>query len=213
MPAADDPLAHTAHRPWPLPRGPWVGAMRWHDLLFAHWAVPADVVRPLIPRALELDTFDRRAWIGVVPFYMTGVRPRLLPPAPGLTRLPELNVRTYVRRRGSAEPRPGVYFFSLDIVSRLATWTARALYKLPYFHADMTCRAGDDGWIDFTSRRRHVAPRARPATAPRSAVSKRPGKDRLSLVGATWMDSILVVMGVVLLDGPTSNPRAGAKPS
>jgi uncharacterized protein YqjF (DUF2071 family) len=42
-------VKHTAHRPWPLPRGPWIMKQEWHDLLFAHWAVPVDVLRPLIP--------------------------------------------------------------------------------------------------------------------------------------------------------------------
>ena len=39
---------------------------RWHDLLFAHWALPAEQVRPLVPRELDLDTFDGKAWIGVI---------------------------------------------------------------------------------------------------------------------------------------------------
>src|SRR6266849_3694594 len=29
-------LQETAHRPWPMPDGPWVMAQSWHDLLFAH---------------------------------------------------------------------------------------------------------------------------------------------------------------------------------
>ena len=35
--------------------------MRWHDLLFAHWPIPADRLRELIPRDLEIDTFDGSA--------------------------------------------------------------------------------------------------------------------------------------------------------
>ena len=41
--------------------------MTWHDLLFAHWPVPADLVRPLIPPGLQIDTWDGSAWLGVVP--------------------------------------------------------------------------------------------------------------------------------------------------
>jgi len=44
----------TAHRPWPLPRQPWVLAMRWHDLLFMHWPISADALRRYIPPALFL---------------------------------------------------------------------------------------------------------------------------------------------------------------
>jgi uncharacterized protein YqjF (DUF2071 family) len=85
-------------------------AMEWHDLLFMHWPLPPATLRPLIPPALKLDTFDGWAWIGIVPFEMRGVRPRLAPSLPGLSRFCELNVRTYVTAGG----KPGVWFFSLD---------------------------------------------------------------------------------------------------
>lgn len=106
---------------------------KWHDLLFAHWPVPAAAMRPLVPHQLELDLYDGRCWVGVVPFWMSGVRGRLTPPLPGISRFAELNVRTYVTLGG----KPGVYFFSLDAASRLAVRAARAFYHLPYFFADM----------------------------------------------------------------------------
>ena len=125
-------LDQTAHRPWPLPSKPWVMTMHWHDLLFLHWPVRPEIIRPLIPRGLELDTFDGAAWIGVIPFRMTGVRPRYLPRFAGLA-FAEMNVRTYVWTPG----RSGVWFFSLDAASRLAVKTARASYGLPYYNARM----------------------------------------------------------------------------
>ena len=93
-------IAETSHRPWELPRRPWVLAMRWHDLLFMHWSVPhAGAARFYLPRRWDIDTFDGTAWIGVVPFRMTGVRPRGLPSLPWLSAFPEFNVRTYVDNR------------------------------------------------------------------------------------------------------------------
>jgi len=117
-------------------RGPFVGRQTWLDLLFAHWPVPVEGVRPLIPGELELDTYDGLAWVGVVPFRLEGLRPRGLPGIPGATDFLELNVRTYVRFGG----RPGVWFFSLDASSRLAVEGARLLYSLPYFAARMESR-------------------------------------------------------------------------
>ena len=119
----------TSHRPWPLLQSPWVLSMRWHDLLFLHWPIRPDLIRSLIPSALELETFDGWSWLGVVPFRMSGVRPRYVPTP---LAFPELNVRTYVNRQG----RSGVWFFSLDAGNRLAVRAAR-WFGLPYYDARM----------------------------------------------------------------------------
>jgi uncharacterized protein len=143
-------LHNTAHRPWPMPTTPWVMHMRWCDLLFAHWPVPASSLRPFIPKGLELQTFGGMAWIGVVPFRMENVRPRLVPPVPGLSAFPELNVRTYV----TAEGMEGVWFFSLEAGQPIAVRIARALFHLPYMDANMGCV--DTGRaIVYSSRRTH----------------------------------------------------------
>jgi uncharacterized protein YqjF (DUF2071 family) len=143
-------LPDAAHRPWPLPRRPWVMAMQWHDLLFMHWPVPPAVMHALIPLALALETFDGAAWLGITPFRMAGARPRWVPPLPWLSAFPELNVRTYV----TAEGKPGVWFFSLDASNPLAVRGARTLFHLPYYDAAMTAEC-DGGVVRYTSRRTH----------------------------------------------------------
>ena len=143
-------IAETAHRPWELPSQPWMFAMRWHDLLFMHWPVPEQALRAHIPPALTLDTYDGTAWIGVVPFRMTGVRPRALPPFPWLSAFPELNVRTYVTTGG----KPGVWFFSLDAANRLAVRMARLFFHLSYYDARMASECSD-GHVHYTSHRTH----------------------------------------------------------
>lgn len=144
----------STHRPWPRPRRPWLLAMQWHELLFAHWPVPAATLRPLIPAPLELQTFEGWAWLGVVPFRMAGTRLRGTPPLPILSAFPELNVRTYVTAGG----KPGVWFFSLDAASPPAVEAARLLYHLPYVHAAMRCTTTAHG-IDYVSRRHPGNPR------------------------------------------------------
>jgi Uncharacterized conserved protein len=71
---------------------------KWGKLLFMHWRIDADLLRPLIPAGLEIDTFDGSAWIAIVPFTMWDIRafPPYVPPVPGLNAMHELNVRTYV---------------------------------------------------------------------------------------------------------------------
>jgi len=129
--------------------------MRWHDLLFAHWPVPADALRAHLPPGLDLDLFEGEAWLGLVPFRMTGVRPRLTPGVPGAMSFPEINLRTYVTAPEDGAPRPGVWFFSLDATSRLAVRAARATFQVPYFDARMSCEPrGQDG-IRYSHRRTH----------------------------------------------------------
>jgi uncharacterized protein len=145
-------LSATEHRTWPLPSGPWVMTQIWHELLFAHWPVAPDILRPLVPAMLPLDTFEGQCWVGVVPFHMSYVRPRGVPPVSGLSAFPELNVRTYVTINGI----PGAYFFSLDAGNTLAVALARKLFHLPYFRAQMSSkRVGDT--IHYQSMRTHRA--------------------------------------------------------
>lgn len=166
-----DPMPDASHRGWPLPERPWVMRQRWHDLLFAHGRVDPSALRPLVPAALELDLFDGQAYVGVVPFRMSGIALRGLPAVPGTDAFPELNVRTYVTKDG----KPGVWFFSLDAANALAVWVARHWYHLPYYRAEMTCAAEGEG-IRYSSRRTHggapaaaLEARYEPVEPPRAA--------------------------------------------
>lgn len=136
------------HRPWPLPAGPWLMVQRWQRLLFAHWRVPADVLRPLVPAPLVLDEFDGSAWVAITPFRLTGLRLRGLPALPGASDFPETNLRTYVRHG----ERPGVYFFTLEASSRVAVSAARALFRLPYHLAHMSVVEHGE-WTDYHTTR------------------------------------------------------------
>jgi uncharacterized protein YqjF (DUF2071 family) len=142
-------LEETGHRPWPLPDAPWLQAQTWCDLLFAHWRVPADRLRAVMPPTLPLHLYDDgSAWLGITPFVVKGLRLRGTPPLPWVSHFPELNVRTYVELDG----KPGIYFFSLDAGRRAAVIAARRVYRLPYFHARM--RVGRAGTrIDYESTR------------------------------------------------------------
>jgi uncharacterized protein len=124
----------------------------WHHLLFLHWSLPPEQVRPLVPAGLDLDLHDGRAWVGLIPFTITGTRAVFTPPVPFVSDFHEVNARTYVHRGGKD---PGVWFFSLDAASLLAVGGARAVYRLPYFDARMRfdVQPGDPARYHFTSTR------------------------------------------------------------
>jgi uncharacterized protein YqjF (DUF2071 family) len=172
MTAADgiDRIAPTVR-----PAGRAAMKQRWSRLLFLHWPIPAEELRPLLPRGLALDTYAGQAWVGLVPFVVRGARPVFLPAIPGISSFVEVNVRTYVHDQGRD---PGVWFFSLDASSRVAVRVARALYHLPYRFAEM---ASDVRGARVHFRSRRIAPGPRPGTCaveyePRGAPAPaRPG--------------------------------------
>ena len=146
-----DTLSVTGHRPYALPKRPWRMTQRWRDLLFAHWPIPPEALASLIPSGLEIDTFDRSAWIGVVPFWMDRVQMRGMPRIPGASRFPELNLRTYVRERNTN--RAGIYFFCLEAASPLAVAVARTAFHLPYHWARMSIRQRSEREFTYQSER------------------------------------------------------------
>jgi uncharacterized protein len=138
------------YRLYPAPNLKPVMFQRWHDLLFMHWPISLELLRPHIPGDLAIDTFENQAWLAVVPFRMSNIHPRGLFPLPWLSAFPELNVRTYVIRDG----KPGVWFFSLDAANPVAVSLARTWFKLPYFNARMKC-AEEGKNIIYSSHRTH----------------------------------------------------------
>ena len=158
-------------------RGPSLLSMTWRDVLFAHWPVAPETVEARLPDELVVDTYDDRAWLGVVAFRMDPIKPRYSPV--GLS-FGECNLRTYVTpaadttKAGSAAESnadadsatgfdsesdsrsdpPGIYFFNLDASDRLSVAVARRLFDLPYYTADMDIsRRGEE--VRFHSQRTH----------------------------------------------------------
>ncbi|MGJ8656848.1 MAG: YqjF family protein [Akkermansiaceae bacterium] len=107
----------------------------WGELLFLHWEVEPAEVQATLPPGLAVDTYDGKTYLGVVPFYMNGVRPPYCPAVPGVSNFLEMNVRAYVYDEYG---RPGVWFYSLDANQMLAVRVARKFFNLPYFDAVMS---------------------------------------------------------------------------
>jgi hypothetical protein len=122
---------------------------RWFHLLFLHWPLSPNIVQLTLPEGLQADAFEGNAWVGIVPFFMKGVRPGGFVSVPGISNFLELNLRTYVR---DVRGRPGIWFYSLDANQALAVCVARAVFALPYVFAHMSARISD-GEIDYWSRR------------------------------------------------------------
>jgi uncharacterized protein len=120
----------------------------WDKLLFLHWKMPVDVLRPLIPEPLSLDLYEGEAYVSITPLTIWDLRPVMVPAIPYLSELHELNVRTYVHYDGV----PGVWFFSLDANNALAVIGARTFFSLPYVDAEINMSVNDRK-VEFESRR------------------------------------------------------------
>lgn len=145
VPTADQRLALRSR-----PAGRAVMRQRWDGLLFLHWRIDPERLRARLPGSLHLDLFDGDAWLGIVPFFMSRIRPAGLLPVPWLSWFLELNVRTYVHDDSGT---PGVWFFSLDCNRFPAVEFARRAFHLPYEHARMTARRAD-GEITYQCQRK-----------------------------------------------------------
>ncbi|MGH9457546.1 MAG: YqjF family protein [Thermoanaerobaculia bacterium] len=153
----------------------YIGRQEWDHLLFVHYEVDRVELRSLVPSPLELDTYEGKTWVTLIPFRIRRSRPRLVPRAaapllPG-SSFEELNFRTYVT---GPDGQPGIWFFSLDAASAVAVSGARSLYKLPYEHARMALSVVGDT-ITFFSKRtdgpQHCEARYRPLGTPASALA------------------------------------------
>lgn len=138
--------------PWTVDRP--IMTQSWQDLAYVHWPVAPATVAQRLPEGLTPDTFDDRAWIGLVPFHMRDIAAPRTPPIPWLGTFPETNIRTYV----VGPEGPGVWFDSLDVTRLLPVIVARATYRLPYAWSRMSIERHGDVRI-YEARRRWPGPR------------------------------------------------------
>lgn len=115
---------------------PWFATQNWEHILFLHWAFPKHDIEPFIPNSFELDTFNDKAWITIVIFRATQSRFRFTPSWINYPPVTQVNVRTYVKPRFN-EQEKGVYFFSLNANSTIASIGATHFFRIP-FNKNMT---------------------------------------------------------------------------
>ncbi|WP_160135806.1 YqjF family protein [Halococcus salsus] len=134
------------------------------NVLYCHWPIEREKLRPLVPNPLSIDTYDGMAWISVLVVNIAGARVRGVPYYPSLS---SINLRTYV----SADDEPGVYFIALEMDGQLSSWLARNGFGIPYYHADVDL-GYQNGSHTVNSRRER-----RGETPARFAATYRPDHD------------------------------------
>ena len=128
---------------------------QWRNLLFLHWEIDKDLIQQTLPPGLYTDTFNNKAYIGITPFMLKNLKLGILPPIPGISDFPEINVRTYVFDDSGI---PGIWFYSLD-ADNLPSVKAAHLINLPYVHSDIAYEDGTSDEIISFSLKRNNTPR------------------------------------------------------
>jgi uncharacterized protein YqjF (DUF2071 family) len=130
-----------------------VSLHRWERITFVHWRYPARLLRPLVPEGLEVQEIDGSAWIAMTPFVLARMRAPGLPPVPGWSTFPEINLRTYV----SDGRHDGLAFLRVLCARRLVVAGFRAGLGLPYVYAPGTVTSEPSATsYDVGSTRAHV---------------------------------------------------------
>ena len=110
-------------------------SMRWLDLLGAPRIGRSSLRSSGCSFCLGFEPSERShgsAWLGVVPFRMTHVRPFALPLPGEAFAFAETNVRTYAT---APDGTRGIWFFSLDGAQLARATAARVAFGVPYHHA------------------------------------------------------------------------------
>ncbi|AOR27153.1 conserved hypothetical protein (DUF2071) [Formosa sp. Hel1_33_131] len=126
-------LHNTAHRPWNIPSEPWKFYQEWNQAIFLHWQVELDDLKKFLPKGLEIDLYDGKAWVSVVAFTMENIRPKNFLSFLPISNFDEINIRTYVKKNNKS----GVYFLSIEGGKRLSCEIAKGISKLPYRFSNM----------------------------------------------------------------------------
>lgn len=104
---------------------------QWQNIIMANYAVPASVLKKYLPKGVELDLFNNKAYVSLVGFMFKNIRIFKLP-IPFMGTFEEVNLRFYVKRTINNETRRGVVFINETVPYKAVAWLANKLYKEHY---------------------------------------------------------------------------------
>lgn len=130
---SDEILKQTLHRSFEFPKRPWKFYQEWNDAIFLHWEVDAALIKPMLPKNIELDSINGKTWVSIVAFNMNNIGVKSLPKVPHISDFYEINIRIYV----VCNNKPSVYFLSMEGSKRSSCKILKALSKFPYRYSKM----------------------------------------------------------------------------
>jgi uncharacterized protein len=98
----------------------------WENIIMANYAVEAEVLKPFLPRGVELDLDNGKAYVSLVGFMFKNTRVFKVP-IPYFGSFEEINLRFYVKRKEGDIEKRGVVFINETIPYKLVAWMANKL--------------------------------------------------------------------------------------
>ncbi|MBU3663999.1 MAG: DUF2071 domain-containing protein, partial [Bacteroidetes bacterium] len=104
---------------------------RWENLVMANYEVKPDMLKTYLPKGLEIDLFEGKAYVSLVGFMFKNTNLFNLP-IPFLGTFEEINLRFYVKRTEGDTIKRGVVFINETVPYKPVAWLANKLYKEHY---------------------------------------------------------------------------------
>ncbi len=103
----------------------------WENIIMANYTVAAETLKPFMPKGVELDLYNDKAYVSLVGFMFKKTKLFQIP-IPWLGTFEEINLRFYVVRKDGDKIKRGVVFINETIPYKAVAWMANKLYKEHY---------------------------------------------------------------------------------
>lgn len=103
----------------------------WENIIMANYEIDPAILLPFLPKGVELDLFEGKAYVSLVGFMFKNTR-LFNVKIPWFGTFEEINLRFYVVRKEGASVKRGVVFINETIPYPIVAWMANKLYKEHY---------------------------------------------------------------------------------
>ena len=103
----------------------------WENIIMVNYEIDQEILLPFLPKGVELDLFDGKAFVSLVGFMFKNTKIFKVP-IPYFGNFEEINLRFYVQRKEGTNIKRGVVFINETIPYPIVAWMANKLYKEHY---------------------------------------------------------------------------------
>jgi len=103
----------------------------WENLIMANYEVEPSILKPYLPKGLELDFYKEKTYVSLVGF-MFNKTSLFGVPIPFFGSFEEINLRFYVRKVEGKTIKKGVVFINETVPFKIVALLANKLYKEHY---------------------------------------------------------------------------------